>query len=130
MTSYSFSTLDLAGMQAAQDAHMMDTCTIDVYTIGSTDAYGAPVPTWPAGSPLSCGFHVFKVDEVLGQTMVPTADAQVRLPIGTALGAKDRITVTKRFGVAVTNVSYVIVGDAVRGPSGLVVNLKRVSDGS
>lgn len=127
---YTFATPDLAGMQTTQDEHMMDTCTIGTYTTSSTDDYGAPIPTWPAGSPISCGFRVFRVDEVLGQTMVPTADAQVRLPIGTSFGPKDRITITHRHGVNVTDQAYGIVGDAKRGPSGLVVDLRRVSDGS
>jgi len=130
VTSYSFSTLDLSGMQAAQDNHMMDTCTIDRYTDGGTDPYGAPTPTWVSDDPIACGFHVFKVDEVLGQTKVAIAAAQVRLPIGTTLDLKDRITITKRHGVAVDNVSYAIAGDPVRGPSGLLVDLERVTDGS
>ena len=128
--TFDFSSLDLSAMQSAQDAHMMDTCTLDRYTDGGADDYGTPTPTWVAGSPISCGFHVFKTDEVLGQTMVPTADAQARLPIGSTLDPKDRITITHRHGVDVADVTYVLVGEAVRGPSGLVVDLKRVSDGS
>ena len=117
-------------MQGTQDAHHMDRCTLDRYTDGGSDDYGAPTPTWVSDSPIACGFRVFKVDEVLGQTMVAIADAQVRLPIGSTVDPKDRITITHRHGVAVSNVTYAFVGDPVRGPSGLVIDLKKVTDGS
>lgn len=126
----SFSTTELADMQAAQEAHMMDTCVIGRFTEGSTDIYGSAVPTWPEDDAISCGFMVLSVDEELGATRTPVGDAQVRLPIGTTLDPRDRIKVTHRHGVAVTAQAYALVGDPKRGPSGLVVNLERVSDGS
>lgn len=128
MPDYAFTTVDLTAMQAAQEAHMMDTCTIDVYTDGGADPYGAPSPTWVSGSPMACGFNTTRVEEVLGQTMVEAAEAALRLPIGTAIDPKDRVTITKRHGVAVSAVQYAVVGTPRRGPSGLVVGLVKVND--
>lgn len=126
--AYSFSSAELAAMQAAQDAHMQDQCAIGRYTDGGTDDYGAPIPTWPQDEPIACGFNVSKVDEVLGAANVPDADAAVRLPIGTTLDARDRVVITQRFGVAVDEVAYNIIGTPQRGPSGLVVALQRVAN--
>lgn len=126
----SFSTSELTAMQAAQDGHMMDTCTVDAYADGGPDAYGNSDPSWTPGSAIVCGFKPVKVAEGLEASEVPLKDAVIRLPIGTSLTNLDRITVTHRHGVAVTNVTYAIVGEAKRGPSGLQVDVKRVTDGS
>ena len=125
-----FSTAELASMQGTQEAHMMDSCTIDVYTNAGTDTFGNPNPSWVAGSPIFCGFQATKTDEALDESNVPTIDATVRLPIGTSINPKNRITITKRHGVTVTARHYEIVGEPKRGPSGLVLELKAVTDGS
>lgn len=127
---FAFSVTELSAMQSAQDDHMMDTCTLDRYTDGGADIYGTPNPTWVSDTPIACGFNTTRVEEVLGQTMVPAAEAAIRLPLATVLNPKDRITITHRFGVAITAQSYTVVGDAERGPSGLKVGLKKVTDGS
>lgn len=126
----SFSTDELAAMQVAQDAHMMDACTIDAYSAGAADAYGNPSDGWTSGSEIACGFKQAKPREIMGTTRVPEWDAQLRLPIDTAVDPRDRITLTKRHGVAVTPVTYEILGSPRRGPSGLVVDLVKITDGS
>ena len=126
----SFSTAELAALQAAQDAHMMDACTIDAYSTGAADAYGNPSDSWASGSEMDCGFEQAKPREIMGTTRVPEWDARLRLPIETSVDPRDRITVTKRHGVAVTPVTYEILGSPRRGPSGLVVDLVRITDGS
>jgi len=109
---------------------MMDACTIDAYTDGGADDYGNPNPTWVSGSEIACGLHMLDVAEVLDASNVPTVDAKLRLPIATSIDPRDRITITKRFGVAITAEKYIIVGQPKRGPSGLVLELKAVVDGS
>lgn len=126
----SFSSTELAGLQTAQQAHMMDTCTVDVYTDAGADAYNNPNPTWVAGAEQPCGFMTTKDDEGNEAGHVPVRDARVRLPISASVTSKDRITITKRHGVAVTAVTYAVVGTPKRGPSGLVVDLELVTDGS
>lgn len=129
--SWAFSVAELAGLQAAQDAHMMDTCTIDVYTNAGADTYGNPNPSWVAGSPMACGFQPSAIDEELDTSHVPTIDAKLRLPIGTTIDPQNRITITKRHGVTLSpSRRFEIVGEAKRGPSGLVLDLKAVTDGS
>lgn len=129
--SWAFSTDELAGLQAAQEAHHMDTCTIDVYTDAGADAFGNPNPSWVAGSALACGFQPSVPDEELDASHVPVFDAKLRLPIGTTVNPQNRITITKRHGVTLSpSRTFEIVGEPKRGPSGLVVELKAVTDGS
>lgn len=126
-----FSTAELASMQAAQAAHMMDTGTLDRYTDGGATAYGAPNPTWPTGSAVACGYQQARPDEVQDASHVPVFDATLRLPIGTVVDPRDRFTLTHRHGVALaTAITHEFVGDVQRGPSGLVARLKVVTDGS
>jgi hypothetical protein len=40
---------------------------------------------------------------------------------------KDRIKITHRFGVAITNLVFEVISFAERGPSGLVLNLTQVT---
>jgi hypothetical protein len=52
-------------------------------------------------------------------------DAQLRLPIDTEISNVDRVNITHRFGVMLeTPIEYELLGEAMRGPSGLVVNLR------
>lgn len=124
-----FSDAELASMQATQEAHMMDACTVDAWSEGTADALGNKEPEWTPGPETPCGFQAVTVDEVLDQGAdVPTVDGRVRLPIDTTVGPKDRITITKRHGVAVAAEQYEVVGEKKRGPSGLVVELQKVTD--
>lgn len=126
----SFSSLELAGQQYAQQAHMMDTGTVDVYTDAGDDAYNNPNPSWVAGTPTACGFMATRDEEGNEAGKVPLRDARLRLPIGTTITAKDQFTLTKRHGIAITPVTYAVVGTPKQGPSGLVVDLELVTDGS
>ncbi len=129
--SWVFTTAELTGLQTAQDVHMMDTCTIDVYTDAGADAFGNPNPSWVAGVAMACGFRSDVIDEELDTSNVPIIDAKVRLPIGTTINPQNRITITKRHGVTLSpSRRFEIVGEPKRGPSGLVLDLKAVTDGS
>ena len=118
---------ELTGLQVTQEGHMMDTCVRLVYA-AATDAYGIPQPTYtPAATSLACGFNPSS-REMMNQ--VPDVEAVLRLPADTVLDNRDRIRITYRFGTAVTNEDYEIAGLPRRGPSGLLVPLKKVTDGS
>lgn len=123
-----FSSAELAAMRSVQDAHMMDTCTIDVYTEGAANDYGAEVVSWVSGAAIACGFHPVATDELLDSSDVPVLDAKLRLPIATVIASVDRVTITQRHGVAVPAVQYELMGEPLRGPSGLVCELKMVVD--
>jgi hypothetical protein len=124
-----FSAAELAGMRRTQDDHMMDTCTVDAYAAGATDAYGNPVAAWTAAAPIFCGYRPVKLADQMDLSKVPAFDATLRLPIGTAIDPRDRITITQRHGAAVTPFTLEIVGEPKRGPSGLVLELRKVTDG-
>ncbi|MCA9941634.1 MAG: hypothetical protein KC418_23500 [Anaerolineales bacterium] len=118
---------ELTGLQTTQAGHMMDTCVRLVYS-SALDAYNIPQPTYTPGDTLACGFNPSPSKEMMNQ--VPDVEAVLRLPVGTTLDNRDRLRITYRFGVAVTNEDYEIAGQPRRGPSGLLVPLKKVTDGS
>lgn len=123
-----FSTTELERMQGVQEGAMQDTCIILQYAAGSGD-YGYGQPTYTTGATVACGLN-HKAREVMQDTQVVLTDAVLRLPIDTAVDNLDRVKVTKRYGMAITPETYEILGQPDRGPSGLVLNLRRVSDGS
>lgn len=125
-----FTAAELADMQATQSGHMMDTCLIQVFAAGSVNAWNVPASGYTNGSAIFCGYEAVSGDEMQGETEVVEIDGRFRLPFGTAVKPTDRIKLTHRHGVAVTAEYYEIVGQARRGPSGLVVDVVRVKDGT
>lgn len=116
-------------MQATQEAHMMDTCTIDRYAEGAVDGFNNPSKSYPSDTPISCGFMVTSAAEGLDHNEADLQDAQIRLPITTIIDLKDRITITHRHGVAISPpLQYEVFGQPKKGPSGLVVGLKKRND--
>jgi len=125
-----FSSAELTAMQAAQEAHMMDTCVIRRYVDGQGDDYGPDgPPSYPEDAPIACGFKPASVREIMDGTQVAMKTAEIRLPIDTEIDAKDHIRITERFGeTLLTNEVYRIVGEPKRGPSGLVLQVETVSE--
>jgi hypothetical protein len=121
-----FSTAELSGMQAAQEEAMQDTCVLLTWFSGSQNAFGEQVETWTPGDPLACGYNPQGGREVAGADAAPIlTDATVRLPISTEVDRKDRLQITHRFGVAITPETFEIIGEPRRGPSGLLLDLRR-----
>ena len=123
-----FGTVELEHLQVAQAGAMFDTCYVLTRTAGTGD-YGYGPATYTAGSAIACGFDP-KPREVMGDTQVEMSDGRLRLPVDTTVTHLDRIKITKRFGVTTTAQTYEILGQPRRGPSGLVLYLRRVTDGS
>lgn len=124
-----FSLNDLAAMRAAQTAHMMDTCTILVYSQDAQDDRGMPAETWTAGSATSCGLRLQTPRELLEGTDVPDVDAVLRLALTDTVNEHDRVRITHRYGEALAEpLLFEVVGDAKPGPSGQVVALRRVTE--
>jgi hypothetical protein len=122
-----FTSTELTDMQAEQVNHMMDLAVIQIYS-ASVDGYGEPVGSWvDSVTTTVCGFDPSGGREMImpDKTVLKT-DAVIRLPIATVIDPKDRIKITKRFNVAITNEVYQVVGNVQRGPSGLVVDVQRV----
>lgn len=120
---------ELTRLQATQSAHMPDTCLILTRST-LEDAYGGEVETFTPGSAVFCGFKATSKREVQEQGQVVMAEAELRLPIGTAVTSKDRVRVTHRFGIALPSaLDYDVIGHPSQGPSGLLLTLRRVTDG-
>lgn len=122
-----FSNDELSGMQATQEAAMMDTCVLMRYS-EMLDAINHPVPTWTDGPSTICGLDMTGGEEQRGsQRVVARWDATIRLPLDTVIDLRDRIRITHRFGQALASgLVYEIAGPAEIGPSGMVTPLKKV----
>lgn len=119
---------ELTRMQETQNGAMQDTCVILDYN-STADSWNNPTENYVMRtSSISCGFEPIKTSETHGSGEVPLFDARLRLPINTTIDAKDRIRITHRYGEAVTNKDYDIVGPVKRGPSGLVLEIKLITE--
>ncbi len=130
MVMQAFTDTELDGMKATQESAMMDECFIKPYS-RTMDA-GEPVETWTANpSSTKCGVDTRKSIERRGGDMtVLKSDARIRLPLGTAIGAKDKIDVITRFGQSIDTVEYALAGDPEIGPSGIVIDLMIIQPGT
>ena len=125
-----FSPGELQDMQGVQEAHMMDTCLI-AEPAKTTGTYNLQVDgwNWAQAEESDCGFDASPSKELLDQ--VPSSTAVVRLPIATVISHQARIRITHRFGVSLdTPVTFDVIGTPRQGPSGLLVWLANVTDGS
>jgi len=119
-----FTSTELSRMQTAQEEGMMDTCELLIRTERASDEYGMPVVQWVTQGPIACGLDDTASPEMLNAE-AHAFDAQLRLPIDTVIEAVDRVRITHRFGAMLAEpVEYELLGDALRGPSGLVVKLR------
>lgn len=119
-----FDAQTLAQFKRTQESTMMHECTIEPYIVGEdgTISYGTPVTGVP------CGFRMLGNSENNGELYdTVSVSAEIRLPLGTAVGLKDRVTITASFGQAVTSARFEVVHlpDSF-GPSGQVVGLSEV----
>jgi phage-related minor tail protein len=103
-----FSVAEVTALATTQTAWMQDACQIGVYTSG-VDSAGGPTSTYTLGSEIACGVDTASRSQGRFYDSDGTyyyADAVIRLPLGTVITFADHVTVTKRMGVAVTNVEY------------------------
>lgn len=124
----SFSSTDLAGMQACQEAHMMDTCKIQAY-VQTKNSMRELVETWPVdGAATPCGLDPRPGSERHGaDKTILNYDASLRLPYGSVPDPRDRIKITHRFGTALGSpLIYNIVGPVQQLSSGVRILLKRI----
>lgn len=119
-------------MRSVQESAMQDECIILIYS-DTTNEDGHPAPGYTPGATLMCGLETdpSRVREVMDNTELVTVDARLRLPLSaeTQVKATDRIKIMKRFGTTlITQAIYSIIGVPVRGPSGIRINLKLVTE--
>ncbi len=133
MTLTPFTAGQLGAMQTTQESAMQDEAQLLTRSSSSNDDYGRPVEVFTAGALYDCGFDPSAEAEGMDEAEVAQMAAKMRLPLSAQgdFDNADRWKITKRFGVTLTSQpDYEIVGDPERGPSGLVLNLKLVTDGS
>lgn len=122
---------DLTGMREVQVLAMMDTCKLVSRTVSGADAFGNPVAGW-SEQESACGFDALirqgrSSYEVMPGTDVPVFDARLRLPLTANVTNLDRVRITKRFGETLTKpLLFEVVGNPMRGPTCLVLNLRSV----
>ncbi len=106
---------------------MMDVCDLlEHVETDRKDEYGKPVEIWVARCGMACGLDLRSSGEVRNAE-ADLWDASLRLPIDTEVGRVDRVVITHRFGVLLEEpMLFQAEGEALRGPSGLVVRLKNV----
>lgn len=134
MTIKAFTSTELAGLQATQESAMQDTCIIASPSTAE-DSYNWPIETWDFdnGTTSVCGFRPMVKDEGQTDAQVAMFDGELRLPLAreSLITATARIKITKRYGVTLTTQPvYKVVSGSERGPSGLVVKLELITDGS
>lgn len=115
-------------MRACQEEAMQDACLISRWS-GTPDSLGEMVGSWtPDERPTRCGLAWSERVEIRdGVKTLVQGEFRLRLPHGTALDPRDRITITARFGEPVEPETYEIDGTPAVGPSGLVVRLQKVT---
>jgi len=121
------STDELAAMQETAEGSFFDECYPLRRTSEDND-FGEPEDTWtPEDDPIECGFEpgapLTRIGSVVAVTEV---DAVLRVPIDTDLDLDDRVRISKRHGVAVTAEDFRVFSKPRRGPSALIMDLKRV----
>ena len=110
---------------------MHDTCVVQTYTSTTLDSYRQPTVTYPDGSAISCGFR-WKTSKdafsVGGAGVVAEGDAELRLPIGTTITAKERVKITYlRGSVLGTALIFQVIGEPRPGLTAILVDLKRAT---
>lgn len=127
-----FTAGELARLRGVQGSHMQDMCVI--LTRSTTeDSYNWPVEGWDEGVESVCGLDFDPRAEAMQASQVEKIDLVMRLPLARegSVTVTDRVKITERYGVTISpQPVYEVISGPDRGPSGLVVKLKRVTDGS
>ena len=117
-------------MRSTQDGAMQDVCRVGAYT-SVDDAYNLPSVTYVYGDEMICGLDLMSPTEQQASGEVPAINAKLRLPLATAIDERDRIRIEQRYNEELdTPLVFEIEGPVDRGPSGLVLDLRQVDDGS
>lgn len=116
-------TDQIAQFQTIQASSLHDTCTLRRHIANATDVYGMSTASYLETANVLCGFRVKKSTEVMGNAQVTDIVAELRLPIDTEIDGLDQVTMTKRYGEAITPVTFKVDGTPIRGVSGSVIQL-------
>jgi hypothetical protein len=125
-----FSDVELDGLRLVQQEHMPDTCLIGRRQ-STRNQLNERVDTWAWGAPQPCGLgpsRTFLNEDRTAEMTVTRDDRELRLPQSCDIDAECRIRITHRYGRALVSPDeFDVQGNPHVGPSGLVVNLRRVT---
>jgi hypothetical protein len=126
-----FATDELTSLRTCQTAFMADSCQVGTIT-KTQSATGDMVDGDPAyAAEVVCGLGQvsgFERSEYRNGAMtIVKADAKIRLPYGTVIGATNVVKVTKRQGTAITPIVYEVMGEPAVGATGIVCYLRKVT---
>jgi hypothetical protein len=123
-----FNLAELSSFQNTFDSSLQDSCTIDKYS-ATYNSVGEPIETWISGNEIDCGLEMTGgIERYKGQIIVLDIDAVIRLPQDTVIDTRDRVTITKRFGVSISGIQFEITGFPKIGAAGCRVQLKRIEE--
>lgn len=111
-----------AFMRSAQEQTMQHTCRIEPYVVAGdgTVSYGPGYET-------ACGFNSQTGSHNAGSLYeTAIADAQLRLPLGTYIGVKDRVTILTAYGEPIEPRTYEVSGMPDEGPTAILADLTEV----
>jgi hypothetical protein len=107
---------------------MFDRCDLLVRDASETDPYGLPLVTWLDAGVSPCGLDIRASREMVNAE-AHVYDARLRLPFGTQISNIDRVRITHRYGnLMATPLVYDLIGDVRQGPSGILVDLRSVTN--
>jgi len=124
-----FSAAEVLALAATQNAWMQDSCQINSYASG-VDADGGPTSVYTLYSEIACGVDTGKTEKGYSHDSSGTdyrSDATIRLPLGTSIKFSDHIIVTKRMGVACTQVEYHLTRVPAVGVSCITCSCQKVT---
>lgn len=128
-----FTPGELARMGRIQKSAMQDECQLLSYDAGTANAFGLDAESYTLVQGWPCGFRPQARGESMNEAQVGEKLAEVRLPLEAEadLATTTRLKLTKRYGqIQPEPLTFEIVGLPERGPSGLVLKVRQVTDGS
>lgn len=129
-----FSRTELRRMQGTQQGAMQDECQVLTYRETGRDSRNMPVFDHILGGTFQCGLDMVTGSmprEVMLGGEVVLLDARLRLPLEAEddIHPTDWVKITKRFGETLDEpLLYEVIGETMRGPSGLQLNLRLVTE--
>jgi len=118
---------ELAGMQAVAEETFFDEGYVLRREQEAND-FGEMVDTYtPDDDAIACGFRpAGRVQRVGAELAVTEVDAILRVPLDTDIDLSCRVRITGRHGEAVTARDFDVFSEPRRGPSCLVIDLRRL----
>ena len=130
MSDLYFSSDEVLGLQDTSNSLMMDSCCLATKTT-ARNTLGEEIPNSPVWSDeIPCSFDMRPAQSAEKQFGTEHTllifDATVRLPVGTLIGARDYVKMTRILGQQVPEVIYEAMTPVQRGQSAIRLPLKRV----